>query len=139
MKCLLCKFKSNEKAEVENHYLNFHNVDKDNVFFQRLFDEKNNVFHGRRCIRCEEFIPSVKFKLVHDFLKHYDEGKNVIEEKPLNITKIGKITKFEINYQEHSSFYDFYDSIKLLRNFYLMSKIRLKGRKSNCSSDLVFR
>ena len=61
MKCLLCKFKSNEKAELENHYLNFHNVDKDNVFFQRLFDEKNNVFHGRRCVRCEEFISTIRF------------------------------------------------------------------------------
>ena len=48
MKCLLCDFESNEKSEVENHYLNFHNVDKNNTFFQRLFDEKNNVFHGRR-------------------------------------------------------------------------------------------
>ena len=38
MKCLLCNFKSNEKLEVENHYLNFHKVDKTNVYFQRLFD-----------------------------------------------------------------------------------------------------
>ena len=129
MKCLLCKFKSNEKAEVENHYLNFHNVDKDNVFFQRLFDEKNNVFHGRRCIRCEEFIPSVKFKLVHDFLKHYDEGKNVIEEKPLNITKVGKITKFEINYQENSSFYDFYDSVNVVEEFLFNVKNKIKRSK----------
>ena len=37
MKCLLCNFNSNDKLEIENHYLNFHNVDKDNVFFQRLF------------------------------------------------------------------------------------------------------
>ena len=76
MKCLLCNFKSNEKLEVENHYLHFHNVDKANVFFQRLFDENNNVFHGRRCVRCDEFIPTTKFKLFHDFLKHYSEGKN---------------------------------------------------------------
>ena len=34
-KCLLCNFKSNEKLEVENHYLNFHNVDKTNVFFSK--------------------------------------------------------------------------------------------------------
>ena len=36
MKCLLCNFKSNEKLEDKNHYLNFHNVDKTNIFFQRL-------------------------------------------------------------------------------------------------------
>ena len=129
MKCVLCKFKSNEKAELENHYLNFHNVDKDNVFFQRLFDEKNNVFHGRRCVRCEEFIPTIRFKLVHDFLKHYDEGKNIIYEKPLNITKVGKITKFEINYQEHSSFYDFYDSVSVVDEFLFNVKNRIKRSK----------
>ena len=55
MKCLLCDFKSNEKSEVENHYLNFHNVDKNNIFFRRLFDEKIDVFHERRCVRCDEF------------------------------------------------------------------------------------
>ena len=49
MKCLLCKFNSNEISEVRNH-LNFHNVDKTNVFFKRLFEGQNNVFYGRRCV-----------------------------------------------------------------------------------------
>ena len=51
MKCLLCKFKSNEKRELENHYFNFYNINKGNVFLRRLFDEKNNVFHGKRCLK----------------------------------------------------------------------------------------
>ena len=127
MKCLLCNFKSNEKLEVENHYLNFHNVDKNNIFFQRLFDEKNNVFHGRRCVRCEEFIPTTRFKLFHDFLKHYNEGKdNIVEEKPLTVTKIGKITKFEINYQNHSSFYDFHNSESVVDEFLFNVKNRIQ-------------
>ena len=125
MKCLLCKFNANEKRELEKHYLNFHNIDKDNVFFRRLIEEKNNVFHGKRCLRCEEFIPSSRFKLFHDFLKHYDEGKNVVEEKPVNITKIGNITKFEINYQDHSSFYDFYDSVTVVEEFLFNVKNRI--------------
>ena len=127
MKCLLCNFKSNEKLQVENHYLNFHNVDKNNIFFQRLFDEKGNVFHGRRCVRCEEFIPTTRFKLFHDFLKHYNEGKdNIVEEKPLTVTKIGKITKFEINYQNHSSFYDFHNSKSVLDEFLFNVKNRIQ-------------
>ena len=129
MKCLLCNFKSNEKLEVENHYLNFHNVDKTNVFFQRLFDEKNNVFHGRRCVRCDEFIPITKFKLYHDFLMHYSDGKNVIEEEPVIVTKIGKITKFEINYQNHSSFYDFCDSESVVDEF--LFNVKNKIQRSN--------
>ena len=42
-------------------------------------------------MRCEEFIPTSRFKLFHDFLKHYDEVKNIVDGKPLSITKIGKI------------------------------------------------
>ena len=126
MKCLLCDFKSNEKSEVENHYLNFHNVDKNNIFFQRLFDEKNNVFHGRRCVRCEEFIPTTKFKLYHDFLKHYSDGKNVIEEKAVLVSNIGKITKFRISYEKHSSYYDFYNSESIVNEFLFNVKNKIQ-------------
>ena len=44
MKCLLCKFIAKDKSEIENHYINFHNVDKENVYFKRLLGKKNNVF-----------------------------------------------------------------------------------------------
>ena len=69
MKCLSCDFISNETNEVKNHYLNFHKVDRNNVFFKRLFEDQNNVFHERRCVRCNEFLPTTKFKSYHDFLK----------------------------------------------------------------------
>ena len=91
MKCLLCDLKSNETNEVKNHYLNFHNVDPNNVFFKRLFEDQNNFFHGRRCVRCNELLPTIKFKSYHDFLKHYSSGKNAIEEKPLTVTSIGNV------------------------------------------------
>ena len=93
MKCLLCDFKLNETNKVKNHYLNFHNVDRNNVFFKRLFEDQNNVFRGRRCVRCNKFLPTTKFKSYHDFLKH-SSGKNVIEEKPLTVTSISNVTKF---------------------------------------------
>ena len=63
--------------------------------------------------------------MFHDFLKHYDEGKNVVEEKPINITKIGNITKFEINYKDHSSFYDFYNSTSVVEEFLFNVKNRI--------------
>ena len=66
------------------------------------------------------------FHLFHDFLKHYDEGKNIVDEKPLNITKIGNITKFEINYQDHSSFYDFRNSVSVVEEFLFNVKNRLQ-------------
>ena len=135
MKCLLCKFKTNETKEVKNHYLNFHNVDRNNVFFKRLFEDQNNVFHGRRCVRCNEFLPTTKFKSYHDFLKHYSSGKNVIEEKPLTVTSIGNVTKFEISYQEHLAHYDFYNSESLVDEFLFNVKIRIP----RSDTDIVVR
>ena len=80
-------------------------------------------------MRCKEFIPTTKFKFFHDFLKHYSKGKNIIEEKPIIVTKIGKITKFEINYQNHSSFYDFYNSESVVDEF--LFNVKNKIQRSN--------
>ena len=41
MKCLLCDFKTNNTPELEDHYLNFHDVDRENRFFKRLFEDQN--------------------------------------------------------------------------------------------------
>ena len=125
MKCLLCDFKSNETNGVKNHYINFHNLDPNNVFFKRLFEDQINVFH-RRCVRCNEFLLTTKFKSYHDFLKHYSSGKNVIEEKPLTVTSIGNVTKFEISYQEHSAHYDFYNSESFEDEFLFNVKTRIQ-------------
>ena len=125
MKSLLYDFKSNETNEVKNHYLNFHNVDPNNLFFKRLFEDQNNVFHGKRCVRCNEFLPMTKFKSYHDFLKDYSSGKNVIEEKLLTGTSIGNVTKFEISYQEHLAQYDFYNSESLVDEFLFNAKTRI--------------
>ena len=94
--------------------------------FKRLFEDQNNVSHGRRCVRCNEFLPTTKIKFYHDFLKHYSSGKNVIEEKPLTVTSIGNVTKFEISYQEHSSHYDFYNSESLVDKFLFKVKTRIQ-------------
>ena len=105
MKCLLCDFKSNDKSK---------------------WTCDHNVFHGRRCVRCNEFLPTTKFKSYHDFSKHYDAGKNIIEEKPLIVTSIGNVKKFEINYQNRSSDYDFYNSESLVDDFLFNVKNRIE-------------
>ena len=121
MKCLLCEFNANGKNELKSHYLKYHNVDKNNLFFKKLIDQRNNVIHGRKCKNCNEFLFS--YKTIHDFLKHYDRGfveKELIDfsvDKPINITKIGDIEKFEITFKEHSSDYDFFDSAAVVEGF----------------------
>ena len=131
MKCLLCKFIAKEKSEIENHYINFHNVDKENVYFKRLLGKKNNVFFGEKCLKCNEFISTANFKRSHDFLKHYKDGKELVsDEKPISIVDIGSsIRKYEINFSEHSSFYDFFDSANLVDDF--LSNVKRKIKRSN--------
>ena len=129
MKCLLCKFISKDKLEIENHYINFHNVDKENVYFKKLIGKKNNVFFGEKCSKCDEFIPTTDFKRSHNFLKHYKDGKE-FDEKPILIVEIGSnIKKYEINFSEHSSFYDFFDSANLVDDF--LSTVKRKIKRSN--------
>ena len=131
MKCLLCKFIAKDKSEIENHYINFHNVDKENVYFKRLLGKKNNIFFGEKYLKCNEFIPTANFKRSHDFLKRYKDGKELVSgEKPISIVDIGSsIRKYEINFSEHSSFYDFFDSAKLVDDF--LSNVKRKIKRSN--------
>ena len=63
------------------------------------------------CIRCNEFLATEKQTAVHDFLKHYDDGKSIpFEEKPLDIVRSPALTIYSIEFQKHSSFFNFYDS-----------------------------
>ena len=76
MKCLLCNFQANDSNDVKKHYLDFHNVDRNNRFFIKQFQKQNNVFNGKKCLRCSEFLPNSRFKVNHDFLVHHDAGRN---------------------------------------------------------------
>lgn len=44
-----------------------------------------------------------KHKAVHNFLKHYKDGKAApFEEKPLGILKLSGLTIYSTEYQKHS-------------------------------------
>ena len=139
MKCLLCQYNTNDKTELKKHYLKYHNVDENNLFFKKLIDQRNNVIHGRKCKYCYEFVFSNKVN--HDFLKHYDKGLSIDFDfdgdldKPINITQIGDIKKFEITFKEHSSFYDFFDSVAVVDNFLA----RVKNAMQRYESDVLLR
>ena len=49
MKCLLRNFNSNEPNAVREHYITFHKVDLKKEFFEKIFQEVRNIFHGKRC------------------------------------------------------------------------------------------
>ena len=54
MKCLCCGQSFVDHPSLKDHYVTFHNVDKNNHFFQKLFT-RNNVFVPRKCFRWEYF------------------------------------------------------------------------------------
>lgn len=131
MKCTLCKFQSSNKEEVKNHYINFHNVDENNAFFKKIIEfRENDVLVGEKCQKCNEFIPTLKYRNYHNFLKHYKDGKNFEEDKPISIVEIGSnIKKFEIKYSEHSDFYDFHNADKVVDDF--LQVVSKKIKRSN--------
>ena len=134
MKCLLCQYKNNEKKELKEHYVKYHNVDKNNLFFKKLINQKNNVIHGRKCDYCDEFVFSNKVN--HDFLKHYEKGLSIDFDsgdldKRINITNAAGIKKLEIRFKEHSSFYDFFDSVAVVDSFLAQVKNVIQNYKND--------
>ena len=123
--CLLCIEKFTNKENLKDHYVKSHEVNKNNSFFKKLIDQKKkNVLYKRICKYCNEFILTNKAQ--HDFLKHYmigsGSGNNSAavddydDVKPLNVSG-GFLKKFEITFKEHSSQYDFFDSVALVDEF----------------------
>ena len=83
MKCLLCNFNSNEPSEMREHYIAFHKFDPMNVFFTKILQEVRNIFHGKRHVRYQEFLRTSKFKINHDFLKHYEMVRTLLKRSLL--------------------------------------------------------
>ena len=117
MKCVLC-----ETSNIENlkdHYIQVHNVDQDNIFFKKFIEENQKVvLYRRKCDLCQEFVLSNKAE--HDFVRHYGVGsssKVKQNSKPVNVATVGSIKKIEITFKDHSSYYDFYDSVALVDSF----------------------
>ena len=127
MKCLLCSSKLKDQKDLLNHYVTNHNVDENNWFFQKLFQIKDKSLL-KRCLRCDEFLVTDKHKDVHNFLKHYDDGKTIpFEEKPLNILKLPALTVYSIEFKKHQNFYDFYNSELCVDDFLRNVKHKLKA------------
>ena len=113
MKCVLCEANNIEKS----HYVEVHNADENNVFFKNFINQNQKVvIHRRKCNLCQEFVLSNKAE--HDFVRHYGSGNKVDQiSKPLNVVTLGSVKKIEITFKEHSSYYDFYDSVALVDGF----------------------
>ena len=110
-----------------NHYITYHNFGENNWFFQKLFQIKDKAIL-RKCITCDEFLTTDKHKAVHNFLKHYEDGKSIsFEEKPIDILKLPALTISSAEYSKHKDLYNFYNSEVCVDYFLRDVKYRFKS------------
>ena len=107
MKCLLCFSKFENQNDLLNHYVTYY---------------KTTLL--RQCIRCDEFLTTNKHKAVHNFLKHYEDGKSIpFEEKPVDILRLPALTIYSIEYSKYKDFYNFYNSEDCVDDFFKKCKV----------------
>ena len=131
MKCLLCSSKFQDEQKLIEHYLTYHNVEQNNWFFKKLFMKDNKAFL-RNCIRCGEFLITKKEKAAHDFIKHYDNGKEIpFEGKPLDIIKLPALTIYEIEFKKYKNQYSFFNAEKCVDDFLknVQNRFRVTNKK----------
>ena len=109
MRCLLYNFLSSNKEAVKEHYISYHRIDLKNYFFNCLFNFEY-AYLCKECFRCGEFLVTKEERASHNFLNHYELGKETpTEEKPVKIINNGELIIYQISYNEHKQYYDFYD------------------------------
>ena len=127
MKCLLCFSKFKDQKDLLNHYVTYHNVDENNWFFQKLFQIKDKRLL-KRCLRCDKFLETEKQKTVHNFVKHYEDGKTIpYEEKPLDVLRLASLMIYSIEFRKHQIFYDFCNSELCVKNLFKNVRYRFKA------------
>ena len=128
MNCLLCDYATDNLDNIEEHYVNYHRINKYNFFFQQLMLNKDALLNID-CIRCQKFIPIKKYMSEHNFLEHYIDGeKKPAEFKTIDITKNKNIIIYNINFEKHSNEYNFYNSEELVEEFLFNVKTRFKPK-----------
>ena len=117
MNCLLCEYTANNVDNIKKHYVLFHKINENNYFFKEMLLNRNGVLNTD-CIRCGCFIPTVKHKTRHNFLKHYVDGeRKPVELKPIDVVKKDSIISFTISYDKYSDEYNFFNSEELAEDF----------------------
>ena len=128
MNCLLCNYTADDLDKIEEHYVNYHRINKYNFFFRQLMLNKDALLNID-CIRCQKFIATKKYMAEHNFLEHYIEGeKKPAEFKTTDITKNKDIIIYNINFQKHSNDYNIYNAQEIVDEVLFNVKTRFKPK-----------
>ena len=75
MSCLLCNLQFQTVNKLKDHFVNFHKFDPQNYLFKKIFKDSKKKTVCQNCFRCNDFLTTMNHKNVHNFLKHYVDGK----------------------------------------------------------------
>ena len=124
----MCTSQFHDKSKLIEHYITYHNIDQNNYFFNRLINNVENKSHLKKCVHCDEFIITKKEKIQHDFIKHYNLGKEIpFEEKPIDIIKYPALTTYKTEFKKHHQQYAFNNSEKCVNTFLRNVKHRFQA------------
>ena len=124
----MCTSQFHDKSKLIEHYINYHNIDQNNYFFNRLINNVENKSHLKKCVHCDKFIITKKEKIQHDFIKHYNLGKEIpFEEKPIDIIKYPALTTYKTEFKKHHQQYAFNNSEKCVNTFLRNVKHRFQA------------
>ena len=112
MKCLLCSLHFIQESVLKKHYVNYHFINDQDIFFKDLFTPDTN---DKTCRFCKETFKSSRSKKNHMFLFHYGKHQQMGGNRgprtsalPINVLKRGPVTYYSINFNQHKRFYDFF-------------------------------
>ena len=129
MKCLLCSASFNNDQKLIEHYIEYHKIDQDNKYFQKLFqpNKKGSIF--RKCLQYGDFLSTESLRVKHGFLKHYDDGQTVpFEDKPIEIIRTSNMMSYEISVNKYRDYYNFEDAELVVDNFLRNVRSRFKPK-----------
>ena len=102
------KIEATEALEnLRKHYISYHSIDENNYYFKQLFLPSNS---SKKSDRCNIEFKNCAVNKNNKFVYHYHQvrGRQVNEQLPMNIVKLGPTTQYRINFDQHEK-YDFFD------------------------------
>ena len=114
MKCLLCSLQFIREQILKKHYVDYHFINNEDIYFQDLFTPDT---FDKTCRICNVIFKSPRNKKKHMFLFHYGKHKQMGGNRtqrtstlPINVLNRGPITHYSINFTQHKNYYDFFSS-----------------------------
>lgn len=88
MRCLIFYYRNSDVEILKNHYIFYHQINKNNNFFKELFLPDNENIHLKRYEYWMQF-KNFRQKKNHSFLVHREQqvGGSTNQQLPLNILR----------------------------------------------------